>query len=138
MVSVKIQTGECTMSIDSKIFLTLIGVESLMGAIAKEIHLEEATISEPQPLDAMADMVDSPLGPEEIKMLLEFVTVALTLGTATMNLIVSLKKLIAKSEVSDSGRIVIVSAKTNEEIISITKHTDPEQACRAIAAASGR
>jgi hypothetical protein len=121
---------------DEKAFVTLIGPESVMQLLGSVAVPEGVTIGEPQPLDALADMVDSPLGPDEIKALMEFATVALKLGTAATQLIIALKLLLAKSEGGDKARIVLVDGKTNAEIVSITKDTDPEEASRKIAAAS--
>jgi hypothetical protein len=126
------------MSDDEEIFLTIIGPESAMKDI-ENISIAEVEIDPPQPLDAMVDAVDAPLGPDEIQLFLMHATVILKFGAAavqfglvTTKLIGELKKLLAKAEPHEKPQIVIVDARTNARLMEITQDTDAEHAGEAI------
>lgn len=126
------------MSYDDEIFLTLVGPESVMTSL-KTISIDGINIDIPQPLDAMVDAVDAPLGPDEIQQLLMHATVVLNFGAAaakfgvaTTQLVIELKKLLLKSDQHENPLIVVADAKTNAQIVAITQATNPEKAGEAI------
>jgi len=121
------------MSNDERIFLSLIGHESDLAKV-ETLANESVAIEPPRPLDAMVDAVDSPLGPEMIEPLLVHATVVLKFLAAGAGFVGAVKTLLSKSE-RENPKIVIVDAKTNIEIVAVTKDTNPEGAAAKIAAA---
>lgn len=126
------------MSHDDEIFLTVIGPESVMASIGT-ISIDGIRIDPPQPLDAMVDAVDAPLGPDEIHQLLmhatavlSFGTVAVKFGVAATQLVGELKKLLVQAEPHEKPEIIIVDARTNEKIVAIAQDTNPEKAGETI------
>jgi hypothetical protein len=123
------------MSTDAKTYLSVMGPKSVIQALAQQAPVEGVEIGPPQPADAMTDMVDTPLGPEEIKMLMEFSTVSLALGAAMLEFVKKLRDMLKKSE-NDKAPIVIFAGRTNAQIVSITRDSDPEQVTEIISAAT--
>lgn len=121
------------MSNDERIFLSLIGHESDLAKV-ETLANESVVIERPRPLDAMVDAVDSPLGPEMIEPLLVHATVVLKFLAAGVGFVGAVKALLSQSE-HENPKIVIVDAKTNTEIVAVTKDTNPEGAAAKIAAA---
>jgi len=121
------------MSNDERIFLSLIGHESELAKV-ETLANESVEIEPPRPLDAMVDAVDAPLGPEMIEPLLVHATVVLKFLAAAVGFVGAVKTLLPKSE-RENPKIVIVDAKTNTEIVAVTKDTNPEEAAAKIAAA---
>ena len=121
------------MSNDERIFLSLIGLESVLAEV-ETLANESVEIEPPRPLDAMVDAVDAPLGPETIAPLLVHATVVLKFLAGAVGFVGAVKTLLPKSE-RENPKIVIVDAKTNTEIVAVTKDTNPEEAAAKIAAA---
>jgi len=120
------------MTTEEKVFLTLIGPESVMQSLEKNVAIEGVSIGKPQPLDAMVDAVDTSLGPDEIKMFMEFATAVLSLTGATLEFILALQHGLSAAEGANDPRIIIVDARTNTQIVSITSDTDPQWAKQVI------
>ncbi|WP_095203058.1 hypothetical protein [Mesorhizobium carmichaelinearum] len=126
------------MSHDDEIFLAVVGPESAMKDIEK-ISIAGVEIDPPQPMDAMVDAVDAPLGPDQIQLILMHATVVLKFGVAaaqfglvTAQFAGELKKLLTQTEAHEKPRIVIVDAKTSAPVMEITEDTDAEKAGEAI------
>jgi hypothetical protein len=84
----------------------------------------------------MSDAVDAALGPEEIKMLMEFATVGLAFGAATIEFIGALKNVLTKSDEEEKPRIIILDGRTNAKLIAIDADTDPSEAKKILDEAS--
>jgi hypothetical protein len=121
------------MSNGERIYLSLIGHRSELAAV-ETLANESVEIKPPRPLDAMVDAVDAPLGPEMIEPLLVHATVVLKFLAASVGFVGAVKTLLPKSE-RENPKIVIVDAKTNTEIVAVTKDTNPEEAAAKIVAA---
>lgn len=100
------------MSHENEIILTIVGPESAMKEIEK-ISMAGVEIDPPQPLDAMVDAVDAPLGPDEIQLFLMHATVVLKFGAAAAQfglvaakLAGELKHLLTRTEPHEKPRIV--------------------------------
>lgn len=123
------------MTTEDKVYLTLIGPESVMQSLEKNVAIEGVSIGKPQPLDAMVDAVDTSLGPDEVKMFMEFATAILSLSGATLEFVVAIKNWLSKSDERKDARVIVREAPTNVTLISITADTDPETARKIIEAA---
>jgi len=126
------------MSHENEIILTIVGPESAMKEIEK-ISMAGVEIDPPQPLDAMVDAVDAPLGPDEIQLFLMHATVVLQFGAAAAQfglvaakLAGELKHLLTRTEPHEKPRIVVVDARTNAQVLEITHETDVNKAGKAI------
>jgi hypothetical protein len=126
------------MSHENEIILTIIGPESAMKEIEK-ISIAGVEIDPPQPLDAMVDAVDSPLGPDEIQTFLLHATVVLKFGAAAaqfglvgVKLAGELKHLLTRTEPHEKPQIFVVDARTNAQVQEITGETDVDEAGKAI------
>lgn len=120
-------------STQSKLYLTVVGPESVIQSLAALKGIEGVTLGNAEPLDSLADAVDAPLGPDEVKLLLEFLTVSLGLGAATLQFIEAMVSLMKKVEppaptpapvVLPPPQIIILDGRTNREIVRIDENTD--------------
>ena len=117
---------------DQQVFLTVIGPEKLIRSLSAMEKIDGLSVGEPQPVDSLVDAADSVLGPDEIKQLLEFSTVALQFGSATMGFIFALKKLLASDDATAKRQFQILDARTNEKILVLDEGTDEAAAKKAI------
>jgi hypothetical protein len=122
------------MADDQKIFLTVIGPEELIRSLSSMETSGEFSVSEPRPVDSLVDAVDAVLGPDDIKQLLEFVTVVLKFGTETFAFIAALKVLLASVHTASKLEVKILDARTNKEILVVNENTDAAVAKKAIEA----
>lgn len=118
-------------STQSNTYLTIVGPESVIQSLAALKGIKGVTLGSAEPLDSLADAVDAPLGPDEVKLLLEFLTVSLGLGAATLQFIeamVSLMKTVEPPPPAPTPlpppQIIILDGRSNREIVRIDGNTD--------------
>jgi hypothetical protein len=117
---------------DQKTFLTVVGPEEVIRALSTLEKTEGFSVGEPQPVDSLADAVDSVLGPDEIKQLMEFATVMLQFGTATIAFISALKTQLATVDTTAKRQVHVLDGRTNDEILIVDESTDEAAAKKAI------
>jgi hypothetical protein len=115
---------------DQKVYLTVIGPEEVIQSLSAMEETEGFRVGKGQPVDGLADAADSVLGPDEIKQLLEFATVVLEFGSATIAFVSALKAQLAGT--ATSARIHVLDGRTNAEIVTIDEGTDEAAAKEAI------
>ncbi|MBY3132286.1 hypothetical protein [Rhizobium laguerreae] len=120
--------------IQSSVYLTVIGPEAVIQSLGSLEGIEGVTLGEAQPLDGLADAADAPLGPDELKLLLEFITVGLGLGAATLKFIEAMLSLLKKSEKTPAHEIIILDGHTNQEILRIDENTNAVNAAQQLKA----
>jgi hypothetical protein len=99
----------------SETFVSLVGAEDLINEIER-LQIEGTEIGRSRSADALVDATDAPLGPEEIKQLLQIITVAFSTGTAALTFFAKLRSMLqnkaatATVQVNDglSGRAISV------------------------------
>ncbi|MGH0297812.1 hypothetical protein [Sinorhizobium meliloti] len=125
----------CKMSkdpIQTNIYLTVVGPEAVIQSLGSLEGIEGVTLGEAQPLDSLADAVDAPMGPDELKLLLEFITVGISLGAASLKLIESILSLLKKSEKAPTHEIIFLDGLTNQEILRIDENTNAANAAQQL------
>ena len=135
------------MSIDDrKIFLTVVGPEEVIRSLSAMEKTDAFSVSEPQPVDSLADAVDAVLGPDKIGQLMEFATVTLQLNIAdaeevtppdvgadaTIAFISALKKQLASVDTTEKPRVLVRDGMTNDEILIVDESTEEAGAKKAI------
>jgi hypothetical protein len=78
--------------------ITLVGPREVIEKLSQEQGLPDLDMDEPQPESSLADAVDSPIGPEEVKSFFELLTVAIGSATAGVVLLQKIKSLLKTSE----------------------------------------
>jgi len=121
---------------DQKIFLTVVGPEEVIRSLSAMEKTDGFSVGKPQPVDSLADAVDSVLGPDEIRQLLEFATVVLQFGTA--NFISALKTRLASVDTTAKRQVHILDGRTNDEILIVDESTDERVAKEAIESSATR
>ncbi len=69
--------------------------------------------------DALSDAVDSPLGPEEIKQILQLLTVAFSTGSAAVEFYKHLRDLLG------SEKVLLKEGRTGRDIAHVDQHSSP-------------
>ena len=123
---------------DRKIFLTVVGPEDVIQSLSAIKGGEGFRVGAAQPVDGLADAVDSVLGPDEIKQLLEFATVVLEFGAAATTFISTLKELLASSPATEKQQIRVLDARTNVEIVLVDERTNEAAARKTIESSAGK
>jgi hypothetical protein len=111
-----------------KTYISLIVSESTSEQIAAADPIAGVEVGRPKPADSFTNAVDAPLGPDEIKALLQIVTLSLQSLTAAIAFFTSLKKVLAKS--GDSVRVV--EAKTGRVLATVDSTSDPQELARRV------
>jgi hypothetical protein len=129
-------------STQSEIYLTVIGPEAVIRSLAARKDIPGVEVGMAQPIDGLADAVDSVLGPDEVRQLLELLTASLGVGAATLQFIeamVSLMKTLDEAPapvppptpLPPPPQIIILDARSNV-IVRIDGNTDAAKALKQI------
>ncbi len=105
-------------------FVTLLADEDLMAQIVQIEKMDGVEIGTNRPSEGLTDAVDSPLGPEEIKAMLQLVTVAFTTASAAVVFLEKVKKLIGGPKPKDSRKIRVKHGKSGANLGTIDSNTD--------------
>lgn len=117
---------------------TLVAPESVMERLLDEVDIDGVEMGKRHPMDALADAADAPLGPEEIKLLLELVTVGFAAGASVAAFIKAIKDLLRKADEPTPPEIIIRDLKSDIVIARVNAQSDPDAVAEAIEAASNQ
>jgi hypothetical protein len=78
-------------------------------ALAKELGVE---VSAPMAVDSSSDALDAPLGVDELRQVLEVVTLIATTGTAIVGLLAAIKNLLGRSEAENKREPQVIVVET--------------------------
>lgn len=92
-------------------------------ALAEEYGLEA---SEPMAVDSTSDALDAPLGVDEIRQVLEVVTLVATTGTSMVGFVAALKALLKSFEEDDGSepQAALAETRSQKEIATVTADSD--------------
>jgi hypothetical protein len=100
--------------------VTVQGTESLIREIAAFDFGQDIKVGRPSPADGFVDSADAPLGPEEIRQIIEIVNITITTGTAAVVLLEKLKTLVARAK----SVIELKDARTGEKLATLDESSD--------------
>ena len=96
--------------------------------VAKDIHesanSQQVRCSAPTPVSSAADPLDAPIGGEEIKLILEIVTVALGAGKSVVEFVRSLRQILEKHP---EEVVTIRDPRSGKELGKVNKSTSEQE-----------
>ncbi|HEX8645188.1 MAG TPA: hypothetical protein VF702_14860 [Allosphingosinicella sp.] len=107
----------------------IIATSKLMPDIVELAEKYGIEASAPMAVDSSSDALDAPLGVDELRQVLEVVTLIASTGTTVVGFLAAVKALMQRSE-EDNGRepqARVVETMTRREIGSVTASSDIEQ-----------
>lgn len=93
--------------------------------LAKEHGIEAST---PMAKDSTSDALDAPLGVDEVRQVMELVTMIATTGGSVVGFLAAVKALLGKSESTEKPEpeIIVIDTRTRKVIKNINAETDLE------------
>jgi len=117
----------------TKQYITLVGPEDLIKQIETSGGSKDLELGRSRPGDALTDAVDTTLGPEEIKLILQVLTVAFSTATAALTFFQRLKDLLARADTKKPVVIQIKDGRTGRKLATIDKETNVDDLIKRIA-----
>lgn len=114
----------------TKQYVTISAPEDIIKRIAAAEALDGVDVGSPRAADALTDAVDSPLGPEEIKVILQVVSVGFSTASAALVFFERLKKFLADSNPKQPAPVEVKEGKTRRPIAKIDRNTDPAEVAK--------
>ncbi|MEO0666728.1 MAG: hypothetical protein AAFZ99_02320 [Pseudomonadota bacterium] len=110
----------------SKKIFDIQATPNLMPEIIELAKQHNLTAAEPMALDSSSDALDAPLGVDEVRQVLEVVTLMATTGTTVVGFLAAVKALMAKSEEEDGSepKAKVVDTATQRHLGDISAETD--------------
>jgi|SRR5882672_3873782 len=99
---------------------TLQGSEALIRQIAEIEHGEGVKVGRPYPADGFVDAADAPMGPDEIRQIIEIISISITTATAALEFVKKLKALVVKNK----SPITVKHARTGRKLATIDESAD--------------
>lgn len=100
--------------------ITLEGPSDLIRRIYDEVSVQDVLVSEPIVADSPVDMLNAPIGGDEVRQFLEVLTVAATTGTAIATFVDKVLAIVRESK----GQLSIKDSASGKKIASITEEND--------------
>jgi hypothetical protein len=110
--------------------LVALGPEEVIRALPDLADLADVRFGPPRAVDSYADAVEAPLGPEEVKQIVEAVNLAVQSVAHLTLVILAIRKLL--SHRPGQEKVVVKDARTGREVLVIDSDTDSEEAARKI------
>ena len=114
----------------SKIQLAIEGSKEIIEEVHKLNAIEGVQVSKPVASDRAADPLDSPIGADEIKQLVEIVTAVAESGTAITLFLGALRNILKKRQ--DEG-LLVRDPVSGKELGRLTGETSQEDMARILA-----
>lgn len=105
-----------------KSHVTLTGPEDVIRQLALEEMPEGVKLGRSQPADGFADAANAPLGPDEIRQLLELVSVVISTGTAAVALFEKLRALLKPGQ-----QVTVKDARNGQTLATVNPSTPAQQ-----------
>lgn len=103
-------------------YITLVGPEEVIRQLAREELPDGVKLGRRQPADGFADAANAPLGPDEIRQLLELVSVAISTGTAAVVLFEKLRALLKPGQ-----QVTVKDARNGQTLATVSPSTPAQQ-----------
>jgi hypothetical protein len=99
--------------------IMLFGSEEVIRQLSEIDFGEGIKVGRSQPADGFANAADGPLGPEEIRQIVELVSVIITTSSAALVFFEKLRNLIKPGQ-----PVTVKDAKTGEKLVTMDETTD--------------
>ena len=100
-------------------YLTLSGSDEVIRQVGQTQFGDGIKVGRVQPADGFADAADGPLGPDEIRQIIEIVGITITNITAVVVLFEKLRALVKPGQ-----PVTVSDAKTGRKLVTIDETTD--------------
>jgi hypothetical protein len=107
-------------------YLRLVGPEDVIEQVGTA-QVADVEVGVVRPADPHVDAVDAPLGPEEIKAILQVVTLAFKTGAAALVFFKALLEILKKTSAPAPVKVEIREGRTNRHIATIDTTTNLDE-----------
>ncbi|MBK9743710.1 MAG: hypothetical protein IPO94_12450 [Saprospiraceae bacterium] len=107
-----------------KVFISIEGESSIIEELNQLIESKDIQKSSPVQKESLADPLDSPIGADEVKSIIEVITLILEFGTGIITFGLTVKKTLAEYP---GKKLVLRNPNSGKKIGEITENTSEEE-----------